>query len=718
MKNPAPFSFRLGVAALLAVGLTTLALAQQSPIQNGNFVTDWSSQRLIFSDPGTEQEAWANGTHDRWLRIVNNPRYVLQQLQRHAPAQGPAAEYVAGLEKAAQANASPAGKQPLSPPNGNFGGDKMKKDWSEGILTGAVLPNAYPATFALNYGSPSCPWDYALFPTGSTGSSAAATIIAYNNLYETTCGANVPLVFWAYNTGAFAVTTAPVISPDGTKIAVIQNGSAGMQLVVVKWNPTISIVEPNGNCTYSSGSKSVSCSGAFSSNEVGSQVTSDLGGIPAGDTLASVSGNTATLATAATASETAATLSVYPQTATTPGTPVLASDIVSCTAPCMTVTFINSNANTFSSPYYDTGSDTLYVGNNISHLYRARGVFNGTTNPVLTPVTLNATHYDVASPVYDNVSGCVFVGDSQGYLYKVNSGIPGTICTSSAFTLNVRSALLGESTTTQNQGIFDAPLVDSTQGMVYAFVTAANANLSSCGLGGTNCIVQYSTSFGVGSNPRGSEYLGLGGVGYLLFDGAFDNVYFSSPNGTGTLWTIGGTDNSAQGQYPNLVQVPITSNTLGMPNYGTNLIAPSPWASPLTEFCNNGANACVVSGGQTTQGNDFIFFTAYQVSVRTQSGGIACLNQNGSQGCALAYQVNIPGGNNYIPLADLALTFPSGGCYGTGGFVIDNAATTPGASNVYFVNMNGNSAAGNFASACKVSTGKTIQAVQGSQSNF
>ncbi|MGA2580370.1 MAG: hypothetical protein ABSH24_30605, partial [Bryobacteraceae bacterium] len=48
---------------------------------------DWSTRHLVFSNPGTEQEAIANGKHDQWLRIVNEPRYIIQQLQRHAPVQ-------------------------------------------------------------------------------------------------------------------------------------------------------------------------------------------------------------------------------------------------------------------------------------------------------------------------------------------------------------------------------------------------------------------------------------------------------------------------------------------------------------------------------------------------------------------------------------------------------------------------------------------------------
>ena len=53
-------------------------------LQGRGIPEDWSHHRLVFSNPGTEEEAIENGTHDRWLRIVNDPRYSMQQLKRGA----------------------------------------------------------------------------------------------------------------------------------------------------------------------------------------------------------------------------------------------------------------------------------------------------------------------------------------------------------------------------------------------------------------------------------------------------------------------------------------------------------------------------------------------------------------------------------------------------------------------------------------------------------
>src|ERR1019366_116629 len=73
-------------------------------LQGRGVPEDWSHHHLVFSNPGTEEDAIANGTHDRWLSIVNDPRYIIQQLKRRA-ARGPVAANIASIEQTAQAAA-------------------------------------------------------------------------------------------------------------------------------------------------------------------------------------------------------------------------------------------------------------------------------------------------------------------------------------------------------------------------------------------------------------------------------------------------------------------------------------------------------------------------------------------------------------------------------------------------------------------------------------
>ena len=97
-------------------------------------------------------------------------------------------------------------------------------------------------------------------------------------------------------------------------------------------------------------------------------------------------------------------------TATLPTTPTLVSNASyrSCTAPCMTNILLSGN--TFvsnSSPFYDfaSGSDTLYVGDDLGVLHKFTGVFNGTPAEDVSghgwPVTVSSGGGILTTPVYD-----------------------------------------------------------------------------------------------------------------------------------------------------------------------------------------------------------------------------------------------------------------------------------------------------------------------------
>ena len=94
-------SFKLSIIAAAFVMLAAYgkpAQAQDSVTINSNYVRitglpdDWSHHHLVFSNPGTEQDAIRNGRDEQWHRIVNDPRYVIHQLKRGLPAQGPSGQ--------------------------------------------------------------------------------------------------------------------------------------------------------------------------------------------------------------------------------------------------------------------------------------------------------------------------------------------------------------------------------------------------------------------------------------------------------------------------------------------------------------------------------------------------------------------------------------------------------------------------------------------------
>ena len=97
------FSFKFSTTSFVLAMIAALGLhlrGQEAPpvhVGNGQITglpDDWTHHHLVFSDPGTEQDAIKSGTHDRWLKVVNDPRYVIHQLKRNLPVQGPAAQDV------------------------------------------------------------------------------------------------------------------------------------------------------------------------------------------------------------------------------------------------------------------------------------------------------------------------------------------------------------------------------------------------------------------------------------------------------------------------------------------------------------------------------------------------------------------------------------------------------------------------------------------------
>ena len=46
---------------------------------------------------------------------------------------------------------------------------------------------------------------------------------------------DVPTVYWAYNTGAYAVTTSPILSLDGKQVAFMESNGTTANLVILKW---------------------------------------------------------------------------------------------------------------------------------------------------------------------------------------------------------------------------------------------------------------------------------------------------------------------------------------------------------------------------------------------------------------------------------------------------------------------------------------------------
>ncbi|MGA2373349.1 MAG: hypothetical protein ABSG11_22045 [Candidatus Korobacteraceae bacterium] len=332
-----------------------------------------------------------------------------------------------------------------------------------------------------------------------------------------------------------------------------------------------------------------------------------------------------------------------------------------CSAPCMVaITLIGSPDSTKSAPFYDYGNDLLYVGDDSGVLHKFQNIFiSGKPSEVTTggwPLTLDVGN-KLTSPVYDQTSGNIFVGSSGGTLYRV-------VATSGASTA---SGILAAGT-----GIVDSPVVDSTAARVYTFVgddgsTKCTAS-SPC-----SAVYQLTTTFASG-NTGTEQTIGRGNAADIGYAGNFDNVYFTSDDPpSGDLYVCGSETGTAR--RPTLWQVPITSNVMGTPTKGPELVTNTATdCSPVAEFFNSPT--------------DWLFLSVTGNALTTSP--ISC--PSNASGCIMSFDVTSESGFG----ASKTTSGFASETGGTSGIVVDNSLSSPtGTSNVYFSTLGNQACAGN-----------------------
>lgn len=593
----------LTLAALVTTPMFSRDDQEATPRSLAGIPWDWSHHHLIFSKPATTEQA---------AELQQDPRYWHQWHHRALQAAGAAPE--PSKYPPLSLAESEASKQKSQ--TGLWGQSLVSASATVGALNyPAKFSFSTSAPTSANCAGGSAP-DYVVFNTGVAGSSTQASIVAFDNLYaSSTCSGTVPQTYWAYNTGG-TVSTSVVLSESGSQVAFIQSVGGAASLVVLTWSATggtISGTTASGseNVTVSScnpviagepisgpgvpsGTTISSCTGttlvlsqnasagatvlltynnqftasttASTSVTVPSGACSAIpdgspifgGGIPQGDTVASCSGTTLGLTTAATA-HASATITFSPATAAAPVALTSNSSYPTCTAPCMiSVPFNNGKNDTISSPFYNYDTDTLYVGDGSGNLHQFNPVFKGTTTEIVSsgkwPIDVSSA--PLTSPVFDSGSGYVFVADSGGsggYLYSYDPTTTPTLELKTSRLIN-----------TDGEGIVDAPVVDSSAKTVYVFVgDDANTTTSSSGSGcfiSTGCsgVFRFSTTTtGTGSGtctttngtswPSGTicgeeSFFGEGATSTILYAGTFDNTYYTGTGTTGNLWTCASGD--------------------------------------------------------------------------------------------------------------------------------------------------------------------------------
>ena len=579
------------LAAVLMVCGSTPAFGQESQGYSGGLVDDWTHHHVIFSNPGTVEDALRNATYEKWRRIVSDPRYRMQEIRRSGAftVQQTAAPSIKSGAQPLYKIRLPRAPKPEPPNRYRHGWNGKRRmplhaDWSVPDASASnvsVALDMYPAKFTFNpTASPDCTNDFVIFPVNASGKAQSqANIIGVNNLYASpTCSGSVPTVLFAYFVGTGAVVTSPVLSEDGTKVAFVESDKQGGAIFHVL------TLDKSGNsgCPDSS-----PCNGtAFDSTA-------------------------------------------------NPGTNNSAVDI--------TITMSGGVPVTRSSPFVDYANDIAYVGDDDGNLHKFTGVFFGTPAEEISvrwpfPVAVSM----LGAPVYDSVSGNIFVGSADGALRCVTSA--GANCS---------TAFLSVASGTTPGAVLAAPIVDSTAQTVFA--TASNSTVS--------VLLQATTA--LDSPVRAT----MGMSGTDLYDGAFDNAYFTNVS-TGHMYFCG---NAQLAATPTLWRVTFNSNgTMSDSNDGNSfqLVASgntgtSVDCTPLTEVFN------------TSQNKDYLF-----VGVKNNgfiAGPPSCLNQT----CVMSFVLPTSPPFTFPAAANTTLT-TNLGPNGTSAMIIDNVSDVAGASQLYF----------------------------------
>jgi hypothetical protein len=353
------------------------------------------------------------------------------------------------------------------------------------------------------------------------------------------------------------------------------------------------------------------------------------------------------------------TLKPLPITTFVPGDPAAGSG----TATDLALSADFGGPDTISPPFVDYMNDYAYVGNDAGDLYRIKDVFcpsfntdTGCTSgagPSLDTSWGSGTGYvevgsgcgQLSGAVEDFTTGNVYVGCADGFLYGFTSTgapLPGS---SHGF------IFLGDGEgTSPNGGIVVPPLVDSSNGLVYA-VSGNN--------GTTVALLQTNTAFGASSIKR----VGLGSSpasGENPSIPTFNTAYYSS--GSSSSWALLECGYNTLGTATVLYAVSFTSAralTAGTPPASNQftLATDVEACSPLTGFTNLGA------------GPPFSFPTDW-LFMGLSGGTISNYNINNTTGSGF--------GGGFAATA----TYPVTG--GPSGIIVDNESTDPQASSMYF----------------------------------
>lgn len=509
----------LVIATSLFATASATAQAGETPI---GAPQDWSNRAVIYRNAKTPDELLTAGRSADMNRLYRNPRYVAAVLQR-VEREGHRAVLPTALTDALAAVRNTHEDRHKPRPKPGNAPSAIQRDWSASIgsfASGKV--GMFPAKYNFDVtAAPSCANDFVVYGTNAPSAGTQPSIVAFNQLYQGACkgtwnnnGAiKAPNVMWSYTTGTgFITETSPVLSylDGGKQVAFVQRNTSNgsLQLVLLKWQ---------------AGQGSVA----------------------------------------------------------TPATPTLSPSAAAyraCASNCYFVipfsgTSNNDNVPTYSSPYVDYEADNLWVGDGNGNLHKFRQVFQGNPAEVTTggfPAVVEAG-MDLSPPVSTGTD--VYVGSQSGSgtvggkLHRVNAS-NGSVASSTKLAV------------ADSTGIRESVIIDAGTNSVFAFLfnDGTTGDGTYCqptdpGVGNFDAcrtIVRFATGFANGASPLQRTYVGRGNSRVsALYAGAFDDAYYSSANGTGAMYIVGGKPGTTY--EPSLWKVPLTAGVMGNPIQGAQV---------------------------------------------------------------------------------------------------------------------------------------------------
>ena len=539
-------TFRRVLCGMLTMGFRLAVLAGAIALAAGPAFTqdeksgypeDWTHHHVVFSDPGTLQDASSNGSFDSWYKVVTDPRYIFQQYKR-------------GEHRRSDRDRDNDDDRRRDKGQQT---DSLERDWSATLGGAGVAPGMFPAKWQFSVtNTPNCS-DYVVFPVNKAGvSGSQPNIVGYQNLYVNAggtgaCGGTAPTVLFSYFVGTGTVQTSPVLGGGVDQVAYVESIAGGSKFHVLKGAGT-----------------------GASNGTVAAPVAPGTGN-SASDVALTINGNVSVTRSSP--------FYLYGQDVAFVGddsgklhkfTPVFNGTPAEVIGGGWPVTVSTQASKILTGPVYDFATNVIFVGDSQGYLYSV-----GATNAVTQSGQLGSGTGIVTPPIVDPVAKSVYV------LVADNAG--GTASAVYVFNLSTGNISSGGTGTNVTVGTNSTavPLYGGTFDNIY--YTSANGqqpagNLYVCGNAGGNPTL-YQIPITYSSGP----HLGTVVTGPVL---ATSNVscsplteFFNTT--TRTDWLFGGVPATSCGGGTGAGGCVMTFNI-------TSGTAPSigPW-TPSTAFTSN-----------------------------------------------------------------------------------------------------------------------------------